>query len=588
MPLPEYFLQELKSRCDINDIVSSYVTLKRRGKNLVGLCPFHNEKTGSFNIYPDNGSFYCFGCGAGGDIITFIMKIENLDYIEAVKFLAQRVGMQMPEDAVDNSMSKLRMRVREINRETARFYHNYLMSPEGKKGLDYFTERGLSTKTVKHFGLGYSPESRYALVNHLRELKYSDDEMIQANVAFKSRGGYTVDRFIGRVMFPIIDLTGNVVAFGGRTLGDDKPKYINTSDTPVYHKSDGLFAMNFAKNSGTAQYILAEGYMDVISLHAAGFTNAIASLGTALTLEQARIIAKYAKEIVICYDSDAAGQKAAQRAIPILRSTGIMVKVMAVPGNKDPDEFIRTNGRDGPVKFKALVDSCNNDIEYRLDKLKQNYNVEISDGKVQYLTAACELLATIDNDIEREVYAGKLSQELVVDKTAILAQMKKSWTKNRRSSRQKEQRTQNQELSGVNDRVNPEKSRNLRVANAEEGIIAFLFQNPDGAVYVAEKLSSEKFFTSFNKRIYEYIIGKTKDGETATMADFSGIFSMDEISAVSKMLAKRHNAIISRSDADEYINIILTESSFSNAEKIKTADVDEMRDYFNALRERKK
>lgn len=588
MPLPEYFLQELKSRCDINDIVSSYVTLKRRGKNLVGLCPFHNEKTGSFNIYPDNGSFYCFGCGAGGDIITFIMKIENLDYIEAVKFLAQRVGMQMPEDAVDNSMSKLRMRVREINRETARFYHNYLMSPEGKKGLDYFTERGLSTKTVKHFGLGYSPESRYALVNHLRELKYSDDEMIQANVAFKSRGGYTVDRFIGRVMFPIIDLTGNVVAFGGRTLGDDKPKYINTSDTPVYHKSDGLFAMNFAKNSGTAQYILAEGYMDVISLHAAGFTNAIASLGTALTLEQARIIAKYAKEIVICYDSDAAGQKAAQRAIPILRSTGIMVKVMAVPGNKDPDEFIRTNGRDGPVKFKALVDSCNNDIEYRLDKLKQNYNVEISDGKVQYLTAACELLATIDNDIEREVYAGKLSQELAVDKTAILAQMKKSWTKNRRSSRQKEQRTQNQELSGVNDRVNPEKSRNLRVANAEEGIIAFLFQNPDGAAYVAEKLSSEKFFTSFNKRIYEYIIGKTKDGETATMADFSGIFSMDEISAVSKMLAKRHNAIISRSDADEYINIILTESSFSNAEKIKTADVDEMRDYFNALRERKK
>ncbi|MEG1427818.1 MAG: DNA primase, partial [Oscillospiraceae bacterium] len=402
MPLPDYFLNELKSRVDIADIVSSYVNLKRRGKNLVGLCPFHNEKTPSFNLYPDNGSFYCFGCGTGGDVITFIRKIENLDYIEAVKLLAGKAGLQMPEDNIDDSMSKLRTRVLEINRETAKFFHTALYSPEGKPGLDYFVNRGMTPQLIKHFGLGYSPGSRYALVNHLSQLGYTKDELVQANVAFLSKNGNLVDRFFARVMFPIIDLRGNVVAFGGRILTDDKPKYINTSDTPVYHKSSGLFAMNFAKKSGE-QLILAEGYMDVISLHGAGFTGAVASLGTSLTPEQARIISRYAKEIVICYDSDAAGQKAAQRAIPILRNAGLLVRILTVPGNKDPDEFIRSGGRDGPTKFKMLLNACGNDVEYRLEKLKQTYDITTPDGKVQYLTSAAALLSTLENAIERDV-----------------------------------------------------------------------------------------------------------------------------------------------------------------------------------------
>lgn len=588
MPLPDYFLQELKARCDITDVVSSYVNLKRRGKNMVGLCPFHNEKTPSFNIYPDNGSFYCFGCGTGGDVITFVMKIENLDYMEAVRFLAQRAGLDIPENTVDDSMSKLRARVREINRETARFYHSYMLSPEGKKGLDYFLSRGMSPKLIRHFGLGYSPESRYALVNHLRSLKYRDEEMIQANVAFKSRSGYTVDRFIGRAMFPIIDLTGNVVAFGGRALGDEKPKYINTSDTPVYKKSNGLFAMNFAKNAGGNQLILAEGYMDVISLHGAGFTNAIASLGTALTSEQARIIAKYAREVVICYDSDEAGQKAAQRAIPILRDAGLLVKVMAVPGNKDPDEFIRSGGKDGPAKFKALIDACGNDVEYRLAKLKQGFDTTTDEGRVRYLTSACDVLASVDNDIEREVYAGKLSQELGVDKSAILAQVRKVFSKNRRNQRQKQQREQNRELSAIGDRVNPEKARNLRIANAEEGVIAYLFQNPDAAAHVASRLPAEKFCTAFNRRVYEFILGKTKEGESVSMTDFSGSFSEAELSSVARILAFRNNASITRSDADQYIGIILSDSSFSDADRIRSADNSQLQEYLNMLKNRKK
>ena len=330
MPLPDLFLQELKARTDMAELVASYVNLRRSGRNLVGLCPFHHEKTASFNVYPENGSFYCFGCGVGGDVITFVRKIENLDYMEAVRFLANRAGMQVPEEQVDDTMAKLRARVLEINRETARFFHRVLLSPEGRPGLDYLTRRGLSMKTIRHFGLGYSPPGRFSLTDHLKKMGYTDQELIQANVAFQSRSGRTMDRFASRVMFPIIDLRGNVVAFGGRILTDEKPKYINTSDTPVYHKSSGLFAMNFAKNNGGEQLILAEGYMDVISLHQAGFTNAMASLGTSLTMEQARLMARYAKEVVICYDSDAAGQKAASRAIPMLRDAGLLVKVLTV------------------------------------------------------------------------------------------------------------------------------------------------------------------------------------------------------------------------------------------------------------------
>lgn len=587
MALPDYFLQELKDRSDITDIVSSYVNLKRRGKNMVGLCPFHNEKTGSFNIYPENGSFYCFGCGTGGDIITFIMKIENLDYIEAVKFLAQRAGLQMPEDSVDHSMSRLRARVLEINREAARFYHGCLMSEEGRRGLEYFTGRGLSLKTIRHFGLGYSPEGKFALVNHLKKLGYTNEELVQANVALPTRSGNVIDRFYGRVMFPIIDLRGNVVAFGGRILSDAKPKYINTSDTPVYHKSSGLFAMNFAKNSGS-RLILAEGYMDVISLHAAGFTNAIASLGTALTAEQGKIIARYAKEVVICYDSDAAGQKAAQRAIPILRDTGLLVKVMTVPGNKDPDEFIRQGGAEGPAKFKALVESCGNDVEYRLERLRQEYNMLTNDGKVQYLTAACGILATIDNAIEREVYAGKLSADLGVDKGAILLQVKKAAARNIRQKEKRQLRREVQDMSGAGDRVNPERSKNLRIANAEEGILAYLFHNPDGVDYVRERLSPEKFCTAFNKRVYTFILGKNNYGTPLNLTDFSADFTPDEVSAISRILAGRDAARETKNDAAEFIAIINSESGFSDSSQIVKADENDIQEYLNALRKKKK
>ncbi len=583
-------MQDLKSRCDITDIVSSYVNLKRRGKNMVGLCPFHNEKSPSFNVYPENNSFYCFGCGAGGDVITFIRKIENLDYIEAVKMLADRVGLQMPEQGVDDSMSRLRQRVLEINRESARFFHSALLSLEGKPGLDYFVRRRLPMKMIRHFGLGWAPESRFALVNHLRSKGYSEREMIAANVAVETRSGRAMDRFHARVMFPIIDLRGNVVAFGGRILTNEKPKYINTSDTPVYHKSSGLFAMNFAKNAlENDRIILAEGYMDVISLHKAGIENAIASLGTALTAEQARIIARYAKEVVICYDSDEAGQKAAQRAIPILRGAGLLVRVMAVPGNKDPDEFINACGDEGAARFRRLIEQSGNDVEYRLAKLKSGYDLSNENGRIQYLMAAVELLAGLENAIERDVYVSRLSQELNVDKNAILQQMSVSVRKKARAAQRQQQRDMTEQLSARRDTVNPEKRRYVRVANAEERLIACLFHNNDLAQSLNRRVPPEKFVTAFNRRLYQSLLGKIINEETVTspqITDFSAECTPDEMGRLAKIV--QENAGITAKDAEEYVQIILSEGALTDTDKVRGANPADLQAQLDALRKQKK
>lgn len=583
-------MQDLKSRCDITDIVSSYVNLKRRGKNMVGLCPFHNEKSPSFNVYPENNSFYCFGCGAGGDVITFIRKIENLDYIEAVKMLADRVGLQMPEQGVDDSMSRLRQRVLEINRESARFFHSALLSPEGKPGLDYFARRRQPMKMIRHFGLGWAPESRFALVNHLRSKGYSEREMIAANVAVETRSGRAMDRFHARVMFPIIDLRGNVVAFGGRILTNEKPKYINTSDTPVYHKSSGLFAMNFAKNAlENDRIILAEGYMDVISLHKAGIENAIASLGTALTAEQARIIARYAKEVVICYDSDEAGQKAAQRAIPILRGAGLLVRVMAVPGNKDPDEFINACGDEGAARFRRLIEQSGNDVEYRLAKLKSGYDLSNENGRIQYLMAAVELLAGLENAIERDVYVSRLSQELNVDKNAILQQMSVSVRKKARAAQRQQQRDVTEQLSARRDTVNPEKRRYVRVANAEERLIACLFHNNDLAQSLNRRVPPEKFVTAFNRRLYQSLLGKIINEETVTspqITDFSAECTPDEMGRLAKIV--QENAGITAKDAEEYVQIILSEGALTDTDKVRGANPADLQAQLDALRKQKK
>ena len=386
MAFPPEFLRELEARNPIEEVASAYVNLKRRGKNLVGLCPFHNEKTGSFNIYPGNNSFYCFGCNKGGDVISFVMGVENLDFPEAVRWLAQRAGMTVPEDGWTTACPGCApVYWRSTGSRPVLLWHP--LHPRGKARPGLFQGPGLDGKTIRHFGLGYAPEGGYALTDHLKAKGYTQEELLQSDMVRLSKKGYLYDRYRGRVMFPIFDLRGNVVAFGGRILTDEKPKYINTSDTPVYHKSSGLFAMNFAKDSGSRQLILAEGYMDVISLHQAGFTNAVAPLGTAFTPNQAMLLKRYTNEVILSFDSDGAGIKAALRALPILRQNGLRGRVLSMKPYKDPDELIKAEGAES---YQKRIDEAESGRMFELLVLYGQYNQQ--DPEKQNLLLPEELI----------------------------------------------------------------------------------------------------------------------------------------------------------------------------------------------------
>lgn len=588
MPFPDSFLQELKLRSDITEIASSYVNLKRHGRNMVGLCPFHGEKTPSFNIYTENGSFYCFGCGAGGDVITFIMKIENLDYVEAVKFLAQRAGMEMPENTYDDSLSKLRMRIYEANREAARFFHATLLSQRGQSGLNYLRGRALSDRTIRHFGLGFADDDWNSLCNHLKNKGFSEYEIYSANLAFKRKNGNGIyDRFVNRVMFPIIDLRGNVIAFGGRIMTDEKPKYLNTSDTPVFKKSENLFSLNNAKSSGTRTLILCEGYMDVIALNQAGFTNAVATLGTALTNEQAVLMKRYADEVIICYDADGAGQKATARAIQILRNAGLPIKILTVPSGKDPDEFIRSKGENGPAAFKLLIEKCGNDIEYRLMKLKENYNLNTTDGKVAFLNEAVKIVATIESPIERDVFASKLCTELEIDKNAFLEQISKVKRRGRRENIKKETRQIQYELNGQNDKINKEHYKKPRSSSAEEALLVYLINNPDYANSISERVTPDKFSNSLIKRYYEYVLSKIKSGYEP-LTSVSSDFNSDEVSYLYKLISTTIPAASTREAVEEYINVINEESNKLTSDKLADMSADDINDYIMKMKQNKK
>lgn len=588
MPFPDSFLQELKLRSDITEIASSYVNLKRHGRNMVGLCPFHGEKTPSFNIYTESGSFYCFGCGAGGDVITFIMKIENLDYVEAVKFLAQRAGMEMPENTYDDSLSKLRMRIYEANREAARFFHATLLSQRGQSGLNYLRGRALSDRTIRHFGLGFADDDWNSLCNHLKNKGFSEYEIYSANLAFKRKNGNGIyDRFVNRVMFPIIDLRGNVIAFGGRIMTDEKPKYLNTSDTPVFKKSENLFSLNNAKSSGTRTLILCEGYMDVIALNQAGFTNAVATLGTALTNEQAVLMKRYADEVIICYDADGAGQKATARAIGILRNAGLPIKILTVPSGKDPDEFIRSKGENGPAAFKLLIEKCGNDIEYRLMKLKENYNLNTTDGKVAFLNEAVKIVATIESPIERDVFASKLCAELEIDKNAFLEQISKVKRRDRRENIKKETRQIQAELNGQSDKINREHYKKPRSSSAEEALLVYLINNPDYANSISERVTPDKFSNSLIKRYYEYVLSKIKSGYEP-LTSVSSDFNSDEVSYLYKLISTTIPAASTREAVEEYINVINEESNKLTSDKLADMSADDINDYIMKMKQNKK
>ncbi len=588
MAISQEYIQELKQRTNIVDVVSDYVTLKRAGRNMVGLCPFHSEKTPSFNVSGENEFFHCFGCGAGGDVITFIRRIENLDYVDAVKLLAQRAGMQMPEDSKNSGLSGLKNRIYEANREAARFFHRVLYSPDGKEGLEYLRKRGLSEKTIIHFGLGFSPQSRFELTNHLKGKGFTNNELLQAGLVKNSKNGYPFDMFSDRVMFPIIDLRGNVIGFGGRIMSDIKPKYLNTPETPVFNKRKNLFALRFAKNKANGQLILVEGYMDVIALHQAGIENAVATLGTALTEEQALAIKRYCKEVVICYDSDSAGQTATARAIDILRTTGIEIKVLTIPDGKDPDEFIKKHGDQGSARFRMLLEKSGNDIEYKLQKLRSSYDLGDTPQRVQFMTEAVRLLSELDNSIERDIYLANLSRELGVDKSALTDQAKKYISKNRREAQKKQQRDVVMSMTGRKNKTNTEKVYNLRASNAEEAIIAALLYDPDTADYVFKNLPPDRFVTGFNRRVYGSLKKRFENNEDFTITDISGDYSAEEISYITDMLVAHPRDPDPLGAVKTYIGVLSEESERLTPEELAKADNDTIMEHFRRLKDKKK
>jgi DNA primase len=557
--LSDDFLMELRNRADIESTISSYVNLKRAGRISKGLCPFHGEKTASFTVYPDTQSYYCFGCGNGGDVITFIKNIENLDYLDAVRFLADRVGIDVPdENSYDSTMNKRRLRMLEANRDAARFFFKTLTTPDGVVGYRYFKNRGLTDDTIKRFGLGFAPDSFNALTNYMLGKGYTKDELVFANLARRSQKNPNniYDNFRNRVMFPIIDVKGNVIAFGGRVMDDSKPKYLNTSDTLVYKKSMGVFALNLAKKSGKDSLILCEGYMDVIALHQAGFTNAVAGLGTALTSEQAQLLSRYASEILISYDADEAGQKAAARALSIFKKTNAKIKVLRLSGGKDPDEIIKNYGVE---KMKAIITGAANEVEFALLREHNKYDVASDDGKRQYLQSAVKVLSTV-GPIELEIYASRIADELSVSKDVIIMEAKRQAKRNQVTS-QKREFTEIQKKDDILDKLNPQRKLFYRSSKAEEMLIALIMANPEFLSDVDKKLSYDDYITDFNSRIFKSVTDRIRQGKSAEISFLYGELTEDEISAVAKIQTISHTLKNTYAECEDCINVILNEKN---------------------------
>ncbi len=552
MPIPEKFIQDLVDRSDIVDVVSGYVRLSRRsGANLFGLCPFHSEKTPSFSVRPDRQTFHCFGCGKGGGVISFIMEIENLSYPEAVEFLAKRAGMQMPEE-VDSAEGRKRARMLSLNKDAARWFYAQLSAPAGRAAVAYIQKRGISPAMVKNFGLGAAPDSWDSLRDAMLQKGYTENELFDAGLVKRGRQGGFYDAFRNRLMFPVIDVRGNVIGFSGRILGDGEPKYLNSPETLVFNKSRNLFALNLAKKSKSGYIILSEGNIDVVSLHQAGFDSAVASLGTSLTPEQARLISRYTGEVIIAYDGDGAGLKASQRAIGILEKLDIKVRVLRLTGAKDPDEFIKLKG---PEAFRKLLEGSENQMDYRLRSIREKYDLTVTEQKSDYLREAVDLLARLPDEVRRQVYAMDLAHELGLPPDVIVNDVERRRKRIVNGAFRETQRQQ----------TRPEKlfqpaSRELRYddpasAAAEEGIVRLLYLEP--ALINAQNLPPPEDFTApALGKIYAVLSRRIRAGQSVGTDHLAGELTGDELGLLVSILQKPEILSRSRQSMADYIDKI--------------------------------
>ena len=567
-------IDEIIYRNEISDVVGSYVSLKRAGSNFSGLCPFHNEKTASFTVFPATKSCYCFGCGSGGDVITFIMRVENLDYVEALEFLAARAGITIPEDnSAQNDVGVSRKRIYAMNLEAAKFFRNCLMDKDiGAEALEYLCEkRKLSMATVKRFGLGYSPNDFGMLTTHLKRLGYTDEELIVGFLSGKSqKTGRPYDYYRNRVIFPIIDTAGNIVAFGGRVMDDSKPKYLNTSDTPAFKKSRHLFALNFAKKKCEEQMLLCEGYMDVIALHEAGFENAVATLGTAITSEQARIFAKYTKKVVICYDSDNAGQTATQKAIRLLGEVGVEVRILKMSGAKDPDEYIKKFGAES---FRRLLGESKTGFDYNVDKILSSHDITLVEEKVKAANEVCALIAGVYSQVERDIYIRRAAELLSVSTESLSSDVTRIRRRIEREAKNAQSKEAMLSIKHIGDRVNNDAAKNIRATANEEAIIGLMLIFDElraEAASGALGLTADDFITDFGKRVFSVLCELESSEGGYSRALLGQYFTVEEMGRLEKTELDRR--MLARNDRSVFLSFV--EGLKNESEKRSSPDGD--------------
>jgi len=567
---PDELIEEIRINNDIVDVVSEYVKLERRGKNYFGLCPFHREKTPSFSVEPGKQIFYCFGCGKGGNVFRFVQLAENLDYFDAVKLLAERAKITLPESDDDKEAEKARLKklILNINRLAARYFYDTLNSEAGRTAVEYLKKREISDNTVRKFGLGYSTGEWDGLLRHLKSKGISEEHMIKSGLIVKNSVGKLYDRFRGRLIFPIFDVRGNVIAFGGRVLDNSLPKYVNSNETAVYSKGRHLYALNFAKNSAEKRIIVVEGYMDVISLHQNGIDNAVASLGTALTERQGRVLKKYAEEVIISYDSDSAGQAATIRGLDLLNNIGCNVKVLTIPDGKDPDDFVRKNG---PNAFRKLADTSLSLVEYKIRLLKKEHDLTTAEGKVKFLSKVSGVLSVVDNVIEREMYIKRLSAEYEISEEAIMSEVLKR-TRGASASGLKTAGT----MAEAKRKKQAQDDKEAKIVHNERFILSLLCV--DNSIYntLKEHYNLAMFTDEENRRIGQHVFEKLEKKEGITPSELLDIVSPSESGEFARILKEEclcddnHKAILGKIREMEILSIEIRQKQI--LEKLKDKD----------------
>ena len=574
MAFPPSFIDELIARNPIQDVVGQYVNLRRSGANLFGLCPFHGEKTASFSVAPDKGIYYCFGCHKGGGAINFMMEVEGLSYPDAVRALAKRAGMEVPEDEQYQSRYRQQERLWALMKEAARYFHGKLYSPEGAEGLAYAQKRGMPKGTLTKFGIGFAPNSWNGLCEAMRAKGYTDQELKDAGLV-SEKNGRIYDRFRNRLMFPIIDTRGNIIGFGGRVMDDSTPKYLNSPETLIFNKRKNLFGLNLAKKSKLGYLILVEGCMDAIALHPYGFDCAVASLGTSLTEEHATLLSRYTEQVYLIYDADEAGQRAAQRAIPMLERAGLRIKVLKVRDAKDPDEFLK---KFGPDKFKILLEESANRVEYQLSAIRSKYDIREDDQKIRYVHEAAELISTLGSSVQREVYGGRVAESAGISMEAMKLEVNKAFKRRMAIQRKKEEREKLAPAKALQPKERSIRYDNMKSAMAEEGILAQILRDPS-LLAECRNLKGGDFSVPLLGKVYDDLYSRYHQGLEVSLSVLE--VSAEEMSHLAG-ITHRHQGTVNADAFRDCVNMVLAER-----QSARVSNDDDLMALRNKLKERK-